>query len=150
MKSQLKINDKLWQEVKKQFPKINDVQLKVGIMSDKKADDGTSIAEYGAFNEFGTKTIPERPFMRTNYDSHQDKYNKFTERMLGGVLDLKMKPKQAFDFLGKLVADDLEAIVKGWILPRNADSTIAKKGSSRPLNDKGKLRDSFTWKVENV
>ena len=38
--------------------------VKVGFFSTAKYEDGTPVAAVAAWNEFGTKTIPERPFFR--------------------------------------------------------------------------------------
>ena len=38
--------------------------VKVGFFSTAKYQDGTPVAAVAAWNEFGTKTIPERPFFR--------------------------------------------------------------------------------------
>lgn len=150
MKSTLKVNDKLWQEIKAQFPKIDKAVVKTGIQSDAGENEGVSIAEYAAFNEFGTRIIPERPFMRKTFDDNLANYNKLIERLFKGMLGGKLDAKMAFKILGQQTEDDMKnTILTGNFTPNSA-YTIAKKGSSRPLIDTGTMRNSIRYEVENV
>ena len=150
MKSQLKVNDKLWKEIKAQFPKIDKAVVKTGIQSNAGENEGVSIAEYAAFNEFGTRTIPERPFMRKTFDDNLANYNKLIERLFKGMLGGKLDSKMAFKILGQQTEDDMKNTIMTGNFKSNADSTVAKKGSSRPLIDTGTMRNSIRYEVENV
>ena len=46
----------------KSAQRVDDVQ--VGFFATAKYDNGTPVAAVAAYNEFGTKRIPERPFFR--------------------------------------------------------------------------------------
>ena len=150
MKSQLKVNDKLWKEIKAQFPKIDKAVVKTGIQSNSGENEGVSIAEYAAFNEFGTRTIPERPFMRKTFDDNLANYNKLIERLFKGMLGGKLDAKMAFSILGQQTEDDMKNTIMTGNFAPNSDYTIAKKGSSRPLIDTGTMRNSIRYEVENV
>lgn len=150
MKSTLKVNDKLWKEIKAQFPKIDKAVVKTGIQSDAGENEGVSIAEYAAFNEFGTRTIPERPFMRKTFDDNLANYNKLIERLFKGMLSGKLDAKFAFDTLGQQTEDDMKDTITNGNFTANAQSTIDKKGSSSPLIDTGTMRNSIRYEVENV
>ena len=150
MKSTLKVNDKLWKEIKAQFPKIDKAVVKTGIQSDAGENEGVSIAEYAAFNEFGTRTIPERPFMRKTFDDNLANHNKLIERLFKGMLGGKLDAKMAFKILGQQTEDDMKNTIMTGIFTPNSDCTVAKKGSSRPLIDTGTMRNSIRYEVENV
>jgi len=150
MKSTLKVNDKLWKEIKSQFPKIDKAVVKTGIQSDAGENDGVSIAEYAAFNEFGTRTIDERPFMRKTFDDNLANYNKLIERLFKGMLGGKLDAKMAFKILGQQTEDDMKNTIMTGNFKSNSDYTVAKKGSSRPLIDTGTMRNSIRYEVENV
>ena len=150
MKSTLKVNDKLWKEIKAQFPKIDKAVVKTGIQSDAGENEGVSIAEYAAFNEFGTRTIPERPFMRKTFDDNLANYNKLIERLFKGMLGGKLNAKMAFSILGQQTEDDMKNTIMTGSFTPNSAYTVAKKGSSRPLIDTGTMRNSIRYEVENV
>ena len=165
MKSQLKVNDKLWKEIKAQFPKIDKAVVKTGIQSNAGENEGVSIAEYAAFNEFGTRTIPERPFMRKTFDDNLANWNKLVERLFKGILGGKLDVKFAFETLGEQTQNDMQdTITKGGFAP-NSDLTInggwmkspsgksfyvKGKGSNRPLIDGGAMIGAITFEVEGV
>ena len=165
MKSQLKVNDKLWKEIKAQFPKIDKAIVKTGIQSDAGENEGVSIAEYASFNEFGTRTIPERPFMRKTFDDNLANYNKLIERLFKGMLSGKIDAKMAFSILGQQTEDDMKNTITSGNFKPNSDITInggwirtasgkpfyvKGKGSNRPLIDKGTLIDNIRYEVEGV
>ena len=125
MKSTLKVNDKLWKEIKAQFPKIDKAVVKTGIQSDAGENEGVSIAEYAAFNEFGTRTIPERPFMRKTFDDNLSNYNKLITRLFKGMLDGKIDAEFAFNVLGQQTEDDIKnTIATGSNFKENSDITV--------------------------
>ena len=150
MKSTLKVNDKLWKEIKSQFPKIDKAVVKTGIQSDAGENKGVSIAEYAAFNEFGTRNIDERPFMRKTFDDNLANYNKLIERLFKGMLGGKLDAKMAFSILGQQTEDDMKNTIMTGNFKPNSAYTVAKKGSSRPLIDTGTMRNSIRYEVENV
>ena len=150
MKSTLKVNDKLWKDIKAQFPKIDKAVVKTGIQSDAGESDGVSIAEYASFNEFGTRTIPERPFMRKTFDDNLANYNKLIERLFKGMLGGKLDAKMAFSILGQQTEDDMKNTIMTGGFKENSKKTVAIKGSSRPLIDTGTMRNSIRYEVENV
>lgn len=150
MKSSLKVDDAKWRKIKAMLPQIDKVSVKVGIQSDAGEQDGVSIAQYAFFNEFGTKSIPERSFLRTATDENQAKYNRFISDRLGKVLDLTLTPRQAFDQLGLMAVGDIQKKITDIKTPPNSPYTIAMKGSSNPLIDNGTMRSSIRHEVENV
>jgi len=150
MKSTLKVNDKLWKEIKAQFPKIDKAVVKTGIQSDAGENEGVSIAEYAAFNEFGTRNIDERPFMRKTFDDNLANYNKLIERLFKGMLGGKLDAKFAFNTLGQQTEDDMKDTITNGKFTANAQSTIDKKGSSSPLIDTGTMRNSIRYEVEGI
>lgn len=109
-------------------------------------DGGATVAEYGTYNEFGMG-VPERSFLRAPLAKNQDIY---AEAIVEGIVLLVTKGEplaRSLGLVGEAAASDCrEAIVAG-IDPPNAPSTIARKGSSKPLVDTGRLRQSITYEV---
>ena len=122
--------------------------VKVGFFSTAKYDDerGTPVAAVAAWNEFGTETIPERPFFRNALAE--------SERGVSNILAKGIDTKKMV--VDERLAGRVGAYVKGKIRdsitalkePPNAPETVRRKGSSDPLLDTGTLRNSVDREVE--
>lgn len=93
------------------------------------------------YNEFGTENIPARPFLRRA----QANVNKKGQMWLKALMDGGDTVEQAMKKIGvRMQAEIKTQITRGDFTP-NAPSTIARKGSSRPLVDTGNLLQSVHW-----
>lgn len=114
--------------------------------------DGTSVINVGLWNEFGTKHIPERSFMRSSVKVHASDYKTFNKRALRKIQAAKSTPKKELGRLGLLAVGDMQAMIVAVSEPPNAKSTTKSrdkggKGSSNPLVDTGHLGRSITHQV---
>lgn len=140
-------------EFKKRWKEVGDLRVRVGVMGDTtknaRSDGPMTNVEIAAFMEFGTSTIPARSFLRSTLDKNAQEYRQLARALLGQVMQRKTTARQALDLLGmKAAADVKRGITEGeGIPPPLAASTIARKGSSRPLVDTGQLVASITWRV---
>lgn len=104
-------------------------------------EDSIDVAQIAAINEFGTETIPARPFMHNAVQKGQDK----VAQMMASEMQQIMQGKsvdQALLTVGALMKALIqEEITFGDFAP-NAPSTIKAKGSSHPLIDTGLMRQS--------
>lgn len=93
--------------------------------------------------------IPERSFLRVPLRAGQKMISKVFRNLMPKVLDGEITMHQMLTSVGaKGAAISQEAISKG-IDPPNAPSTIAKKGSSKPLvGEHGRLKQAITYVVE--
>ena len=120
--------------------------VKVGFFSTARYEDGTPVAAVAAWNEFGTETIPERPFFRNALAESERGVSNIlakgidTEKM---VVDDQLAGRVGEYVQGK-IRDSITALKE----PPNAPETVRRKGSSDPLLDTGTLRNSVAWKVE--
>jgi len=114
-------------------------------------ESGESIAVIAAVHEFGSADgrIPERSFLRVPLRSNQQDFANVIAGSLPGVLDGSLTMAQLMDQLGARAAAASQEAISAGIPPPNAPSTIAQKGSSQPLVDTGRLRQSITWVVED-
>lgn len=98
-----------------------------------------NIASLAAVLEFGNDHIPERPFLRQTLNDNREKYvSMFVNLFKKGV-----EPEKIYEQLALIAqADVQENIVRGNWVPNNP-KTIKRKGSSKPLIDTGKLRQSI-------
>jgi hypothetical protein len=121
-----------------------------------KDDSKTTIADIATWNEFGAEIrtgpragtkIPERSFLRATVDANGDRYTQLLATQLGAVVDGKQTPEGGLKILGAAAVRDVQVRIRGGISPANAPSTIEAKGSSVPLIDTGRLRQSIDYQV---
>lgn len=131
-------------------------RVRVGILSDspKKARQGgagkLSLLEVAILHEFGAPAagIPQRSFIRATIDERAADIAKLQLALAKRVAGGEITEEQALGQLGAKVAAWIKTRIASGIAPANAASTIAKKGSSKPLVDTGQLRSSITHVVE--
>jgi len=111
-------------------------------------DEGEELLIIAAANEFGTKNIPARPYIRGAIDSNEAEIQELAIRYSGEILDGKTSRYEALTFMGQFI----EGLVKRYMVnlrePPNAPSTIKKKKSDNPLIDKSNLIGSIRYVVK--
>lgn len=120
----------------------------VGIHEGERSMEGTNIAEYATYNEYGTGNIPSRPFMRTAFDENVA----VIQRDMARAVDTAKKGGSVYNELsvvGMKHQQRIQRTIKGRdFLPKLADSTIrAKKGSTKTLIDSGAMVNSIKYVV---
>lgn len=110
-------------------------------------EDGTDICDVAVWNELGTINMPSRPFLRKSVDENEAKINHFLQSkqrdLVRGVPE-----EQILKEIGIFQKDLIqEKITEGSFAP-NAESTIRKKGSSKPLMDSGRMRQSVNYVIQ--
>lgn len=115
----------------------------VGIRSTKGAD----LVMRAVVNEFGTKTIPERSFLRSTMDLRRDFYADLLTDAVDRSLD-GHPTARALEQIGQIAVGDVRDTISRGVPPPNAPSTIRRKGSSKPLIDTGRMWQSLDAVVE--
>lgn len=106
-----------------------------------------AVIERATFNEFGTRTIPERPFMRNAMRANRGKYRRYIASTAKDVFLGRLSVRTALNRLGLVAVGDVQTEISTLMDPPNAPSTIAAKGSSNPLIDTGEMRQAVTYRV---
>ena len=133
---------------------VREVAVDIGYWAGAKKHptEGVDMALVAIMNEYGTKLIPERSFMRNSIKENIDKINKYIEKLVDkiilGVLtwDIAIKRLAAYgmNIVKKKINDS-----RSWAVPLS-DSTKKRKGSDQPLVDTGFLRRNIGWrKIRN-
>jgi hypothetical protein len=122
------------------------VGLNAGLGEHPSSDDGTTIPEVGAKNEFGIG-IPERSFIRSTIAENINKYNKLRREMIAGIILGKITSEKAIAVLGEELKKDIQAKIVAFSEPGNSEATIAIKGVDNPLIDTGTMRQSIQWEA---
>ncbi|WP_342441242.1 hypothetical protein MHB65_17960 [Lysinibacillus sp. FSL K6-0075] len=130
---------------------LRNFEIEVGIFG---SDDSfyamiATVHEFGITirKERGSIVIPERSFLRSTFDEKNDEWIKFVKKQLPKLLDGQMSARTICERLGAKMVGDIQRKLTQLDDPPNAPSTIAQKGSSNPLIDKGGLRQRITYKV---
>ena len=175
-----KITDKITPEGKrlfKELQKLMGLQVQVGFtveaagqgkhheaVSADNYDDGTTIAEVAAWNEFGTYNIPERPFIRQSVDKNEAAIKAMCAAQLKAIVEGKADADKAIRAVGALqvglmqheiISGNFEenapiTIKGGWMRNQKSGKPFYVKGkeSSTPLVDTGRMRQSIHYVVK--
>lgn len=115
------IFDEIVEDIRKQIPKK--VTIEAGIIDDEEN------AMKALWNEFGTDKIPARPFIRRGLDNIEEELNKSPEQ------------------IGGKMVQNIKKAINDSNYPRNAVSTVKKKGFDFPLIDTREMYNSLTFRV---
>lgn len=132
---------------------LNEIsELEVGIGFNEKSgsyDDGTSVTMVAAWNEMGTENAPSRPFMRQTVENNEDEIKRYARVYLQDAIKGYTSAKKALELIGYQVAHLMRQEIENGNFEPNAPSTIAKKGSSKPLIDTYKMYSNIIYEVKN-
>jgi len=95
-----------------------------------------------------TIVIPARSSLRDTVDIYQEPIARREVLLSQGVLFGKFTLLGGLELFGMYVVGLIRQRMANGIPPPNRPSTIARKGSSKPLIDTGELRNAITWKAE--
>ena len=120
-------------------------QVLVGWGPEARYEDGTPVAAVAYQNEFGTKRIPERPFIRPAIRN----LGPDLRAVLPGLINPRKMTLSASGATeaGKVVRDALQREIDILREPENRPATLKSKSGSKPLMDKGKMRATITIRL---
>lgn len=102
--------------------------VRVGVLEGATREDtGQSIAEYAAYNEFGTSRIPARPFMRSTIAEHSREWPALFAQMVQGKTDNPATFERAWHMVGRAVQGQIVEKIASSMPPPNAESTKKRK-----------------------
>lgn len=147
----VKISDKLTpdgRKFEKMLKELAALETRVGFQAGEATDDkGVDICDIAAWNEVGTIHIPSRPFLRDSVDNNVDKINAMLKAKKQDLLS-GASAEQVLKEIGLFQKDLIqETILEGSFEP-NADLTIKRKGSDKPLVDTGRMLQSVNYVIK--
>jgi len=129
---------------------LHDVSVEVGILRGKYKAEGDEPARYVAQvavqNEYGHGRIPSRPFMRNSMRKNKKNMRKQLRRVAKSELKGK-SPRIQIMRLGMMAQNWIRREITDLRTPPNAPLTIARKRSSNPLIDTGRMRQEIQFRV---
>lgn len=125
-------------------------KLTVGVHASEGKEDhgGPSLIQVATWNEYGTDTIPERSFIRAWFDENEAAAKQTLTRLLKQAAKGKITFQVAAERFGLWCVGQIQKRIAVGIEPSNAESTIQRKGSSKPLIDTGQLRSSIAYAID--
>lgn len=143
-----KERDKGFRHILKQLKIAEGARVTIGVRGDKKHQDGEArLVDIAVWNEFGTKTIPARPFIGGNHDEKKQQYRRDLQKRFAAILAGSTVEQELAEF-GELVVGDVKLYMTTLDTPPNAAATVLMKGVDNPLIDTGTLRNAIKKKVE--
>lgn len=109
-------------------------------------EDGTSLVEVAARNEFGSDTVPPRPFMKQSFETHEQQLKKVCQEAAKGVCN-GGSVQEALNQIGVAAKGAIQEEIRDGDFAPNSLSTIKAKGSSHPLIDTGHMRESVNYEI---
>ena len=139
-------------EFVKRMNKVKGSYVTIGVHEDAgQYEDGTSIVSVALWNEFGTKHIPSRPFMRSVCYGMEADINRLREKVLGQVMDGRLSPEKALEQIGFFVREQIKNKIAANDFAANAPATTAHKKKEgaplQPLIETHLLYRSIEYKV---
>lgn len=149
-RNKVEVKDQGWNRIQKEVKSAKGSGVKVGVLSDSGTDDeGADMTLIAAANEFGTDTIPARPFVRGAFDKHRRRLHQTKDRLWWLVIQGRITVSRALALLGEEHQGQVQEYMTELNEPANAPSTVRQKGSSNPLIDEGRLKNSVRWERDN-
>ncbi len=144
-----------WNEILKVAAEIKQSKVRVGVIGEraeaKEEGSPLTVGEIAAVLEYGTEDghIPARPFVRGTFDAERENLVALGRKLIRGALDGKITVEKGLNIIGSTLANAIKRRITdgSGVPPPNAPSTIAAKGSDRPLVDTGRLLGAITWSV---
>ena len=138
--------DKFRQRLAELAAQATTTKVRVGIIEQANYDglDGESVAQVAFWNEYGTATIPPRPFFRNTIAEHKDEWPKQAATLMeanGGDV------RQTLQLMGEGVKGQIVETIQDFREPPNATATVKQKGFDKPLIDTGTLWRSIDYEV---
>ena len=130
-----------------------EIVITVGVHDDDGAAqhngaEGLTVADVATFQEFGTRTVPQRSFIRGWFDENQEFIAETLRKQFAAVAEGKRDAETAAERCALAFEGGIKQRISRGIPPPNAPSTIAAKGSSTPLINRGQLRNAIRGKAE--
>jgi hypothetical protein len=139
---------------------LNDHVLTIGFQGPSGSQlypTGVNAATVALFNEFGTRNIPARSFLRSTLFEQRERITQIIRRAAESVVEqvaVELSAQAVIFHLGQAGREIVELVrtkmsrSRGWA-KANAPSTVARKGFDFPLHETGDLVEAVSWAVRD-
>lgn len=156
----VKVDTKVWEQIKKNLKQGKDLELSVGYFPEAVYPDGTQVAYIAMLNEEGHRNgpgavfpdayTPPRPFMRVGFKESMNSvvrknwFRESLERIVRGESTFALE----YEYSGRLLVKEMQEVIEAWTTPPNSPVTVEIKGFNDPLILTGHMKDSVDFRVE--
>lgn len=151
MKSPLKITEtSAVPQLLAELTVLRAVGITIGFHADKATrDDGDKAtnAQVAAAHEFGTDSIPRRPFLAPAMEEGQAVLGDLQATTVAAVLAGEMTAERAAGIVGEAAVALVKAKITSNIPPVLEQATIDAKGSSKTLVDTAQMLNAVSFEV---
>ena len=139
--------------LKRLIKKLQNFKIEVGFNEDsgsypaEEGDESVTLANVAAWNEFGSERSPARPFMKQTVIDYKGKIAKRANRALKKAIN-GGGAKEALNSIGSYTKGRIQKEIRDGDWEPNAASTIARKGSDKPLIDTGQMRKRIVYVIK--
>jgi hypothetical protein len=146
----VKVIDRGMEQFKRELERMRAAIVTVGLHQDSGSNKGVHIAEYAAYNEYGTENVPSRPFMRTTFDENVQSISQVMKEEYLKTQDGRSTASRGLNIVGLKYAEMIKETIRSRnFLPRLKPATIkAKKGSTKTLVDSNEMVKAIKRKVK--
>lgn len=113
----------------------------------EEGEESITVADVAAWNEFGTERAPSRPFMRQTIKDNKTKITNHANKALKAAIN-GGGAQELLNSIGSFTKGQMQKEIRNGDWEPNAPSTIARKGSSKPLIDTGRMRQSIVYVIK--
>ena len=106
-----------------------------------------TMSSLAAIHELGLG-VPKRAFIEPSLQKNRAKYIKYVGRQITPIIRGRQSMNAAWQGLGLMAVADIQKYMVTAQFTPLAPSTIARKGSSKPLIDTGQMRQAITYRVK--
>lgn len=131
-----------WRATMRNLAGLDEMRVEAGLFEPEQA-------AKGAFNEFGTSTIPSRPWLSVAADTSTGSAGSLAAQVLGQVADRKVTAAKALDSIGRFLKARTRGVIESRQVegPPLAASTVARKGHDDKLIDTGAMLDAIDYEI---
>lgn len=141
----ISVNNDAWRRMQQRIVEIGTKQVRFGILGDGKLATVFATHEYGS----PARGIPERSSLRSTMREKERELGQHMAKVTRAYVAQRVSVNQALGLVGAWCANAVKfKIGQGPpIPPPLSPRTIARKGSTRPLVNTGRMMNSIRWVV---
>jgi len=113
----------------KRLKGMRNASVTIGVHEDAGRYEGSdvSVVEVALWNEFGTKRIPERSFLRSALAGNEGLINQWRAGVISGIIEGSLTVEKGLETLGFRIAELVKNKIKSNVPPPLAESTARDK-----------------------
>lgn len=132
-----------------ELKQLDGKEVKAGVLKDAGDNEGVPLVNIAFWNEYGTRRIPSRPFVRIASDENKNKWGNVASDGVGQIIERRIKWRKCCGMVGEQMKGDIKKVIgdKSKLAP-NAPSTIRRKGHDKPLIETGLMKSKVDFRID--